>query len=238
MDYTALFLRQSNYNIPSMNSTLLPQPLPHGSLWQRLFARADSHSASIYDESIFRLKRTLFSELHGRILEIGPGTGPNIRFFSPDIEWLGVEPNPFMYPYLVQSIRTLGRPEKNFRILPGDPCGVRLPVENESMDAVVCTQVLCSVADPEATLQEVRRVLKPGGRFAFLEHVAASRGSGLRLLQNFLQPLWTFVTCGCHPNRETWITITQAGFSQVHLEHYSHPEWGPVGPHIAGTAIK
>ncbi len=221
-----------------MNPALLPDPLPHGSLRQRLFARADAHSASVYDESIFRLKQALFADLQGTILEIGPGTGNNLRFFPPDAHWVGVEPNPYMYPYLVQSIHALGRREENFRILAGDTQGVRLPAENGSMDAVVSTQVLCSVHNPDGIMNEILRVLKPGGKLAFIEHVAAPAGTGLRRLQDFLQPLWSLVTCGCHPNRETWVTIGQAGFSQVNLERYNHPEGGPVGPHIAGYAIK
>jgi ubiquinone/menaquinone biosynthesis C-methylase UbiE len=103
---------------------------------------------------------------------------------------------------------------------------------------VVSTLVLCSVPQPEATLQEILRILKPGGRFVFIEHVAARRGTRLRAVQNLIQPVWSLVGDGCHPNRETWDTISQAGFAQTEIEHFWFPGGGPAGPHIAGTGVK
>jgi SAM-dependent methyltransferase len=180
----------------------------------------------------------LLGDLHGTVLEIGPGAGPNLRYYPSDVNWLGVEPNPYMHPYLNQAIISLGRPDGRFRVDPGDTGGVRLPAPDASMDAVVSTLVLCSVPNPDATLQEILRVLKPGGKFVFIEHVAAQDGTRLRSFQNFLQPLWTFVGDGCHPNRETWSAISQAGFSHVDIQHFRQPTSGPASPHISGTAVK
>jgi SAM-dependent methyltransferase len=218
-------------------SNSLPAPR-RGSLGQRWYAWADAHSGSSYETFITGRKQALFGGLHGSVLEIGPGTGPNLRYYGADVRWVGVEPNPFMHPYLQQSIRALGRQAEHFRIEPGDPGGVRLPAGDGSVDAVVGTLVLCSVTNPEESLQEILRVLKPGGRFVFIEHVAAERGSRQRALQNFLQPLWSLVSGNCHPNRETWETIGRAGFARVELEHFRLPSGGPAAPHIAGTAIK
>jgi len=81
-------------------------------------------------------------------------------------------------------------------------------------------------------------VLKPGGRYVFIEHVAAPQGSRLRRTQNRIQPLWSLIGDGCHPNRETWESIQRAGFAHVELEHYQYSGGGPVAPHIAGMAIK
>jgi SAM-dependent methyltransferase len=209
-----------------------------GSLRQRFFAWQVSQNTTSSDPAISDRKRRLFGSLHGDVLEIGPGAGSNLRYYPADVRWLGVEPNPAMHPYLLQTIYKLGWPEQRYRIDPGDPGGVRLPVDNSSLDAVVCTQVLCSVACPEDSLQEVLRVLKPGGRFAFIEHVAAPRGSGLRAFQNILQPAWTFFAEGCHPNRETGDAIEGAGFTSLEIERYRYPEWGPAAPHIAGVATK
>ena len=213
-------------------------PFPRGSLHKRLFAWATAHSGTAYDAASSARKRALFGGLHGSILEIGPGAGPNLSFYPPDVQWTGVEPNPFMHPYLLQAIRALGWPADRYHIDPGDPHGIRLPAEDASVDAVVSTLVLCSVPHPEDSLQEILRVLKPGGQFAFIEHVAAPHGTRKRKTQDFIQPLWTWIGDGCHPNRETWQTIQQAGFGRVEIEHYTYGDGGLAAPHIAGMAIK
>ena len=220
-----------------MNHSYSPDYRPRGTLGQHLFAWLDS-SGTAYDEATAARKRALFSGLHGEVLEIGPGIGPNLKYYPADVHWLGVEPNPFMVPYLSKSIRELGRPVENYHIEPGDPQGIRLPAEDQSVDAVVSTLVLCSVPHPEDSLQEILRILKPGGKFVFIEHVAAPPDSSQRRFQDFIQPCWSFVCGGCHPNRETWVSIRQAGFSQVELEHYNYPGGGLAGPHIAGSAVK
>jgi SAM-dependent methyltransferase len=218
----------------------LSQPFPHrpGSLRQRLCAWMMSRSSDANDQWTEARKRALFGSLHGEVLEIGPGTGSNLRFYPADVRWLGVEPNPFMHPHLLEAIRRTGLPAGQFRIERGDAGEARLPAGDASLDAVVATLVLCSVRNPEESLKEILRVLKPGGKFVFIEHVAARDGTGLRAFQNLIQPLWTLVGDGCHPNRETWETITGAGFASVEIEHHRYPDGGLVAPLIAGTAVK
>jgi SAM-dependent methyltransferase len=224
---------------PGDGNPTAPLPAPRlAGLRRRLFAYMMAHSGDAYEVTTEARKRALLGDLHGRVLEIGPGTGPNLRFYPADVEWIGVEPNPFMHTYLRQSIRDTGRPEERFRIDSGEVHGVRLPAEDASVDAVTSTLVLCSVLHLDGTLQEILRVLKPGGRFVFIEHVAAPRGSGLRTVQNVIQPVWSLIGDGCHPNRETWEEIGRAGFAQVEIEHYRYPGGGPVSPHIAGWAVK
>src|SRR5690606_22821288 len=128
-------------------------------------------------------KRRLLAELHGDVLEIGPGSGPNFAYYAPDVRWVGVEPNPYMYPYLRASAVEQGR-TIDLRTAYTEA----LAADDASMDAVVSTLVLCSVRDVRASLAEIRRVLRPGGRYVFIEHVAAPAGSGLRRWQNWLQP--------------------------------------------------
>ena len=111
-------------------------------------------------------------------------------------------------------------------------------VESDSADFVVSTLVLCSVNDAAAALREILRVLKPGGRFVFVEHVAAPKGSRLRRWQRRLKGLWRRIGDGCEPDRETWKVIEAAGFAEVECEHFDSPGIPLVRPHIAGTATR
>jgi SAM-dependent methyltransferase len=183
------------------------------------------------DEETAARKRALLGDLHGDVLEIGPGAGPNLAYYAPDVRWIGVEPNPHMHEYLMATAKARGR-VVDLRLGHAEA----LPAADGSMDAVVSTHVLCSVHDLEGALAEVRRVLKPGGKLVFLEHVAAAPHTGLRRVQNTLRPLWKVVGDGCHPNRETWRAIEQAGFREVQIEHY-RIDAPIVSPHIAGYAV-
>ena len=191
-----------------------------------------AQGSDIHDELIAPYKARLLADLHGDVLEIGPGSGPNFAYYAPDVRWVGVEPNPYMYPYLRANADAQGR-----AIDLRTGYTEALPVADASMDAVVSTLVLCSVRDLDASLAEIRRVLRPGGRYVFIEHVAAPAGSGLRRWQNWLQPPWSFFADGCHPNRELWHNIEAAGFDQVEMEHFAIAV-PIVKPHIAGFAIK
>jgi ubiquinone/menaquinone biosynthesis C-methylase UbiE len=182
------------------------------------------------DADYRRHKLALFADLGGTIVEIGPGTGVNLAYLPRDIALVAIEPSPPMRRYLGERAAALGR---SLTLLDGT--AERLPLPDRSVDAVVSTLVLCSVADPAATLAEVRRVLKPGGRFLFIEHVAAPRGSWLRRAQWLARPCYACCLDGCHTDRETWHTIEGAGFARVQLAHFrTHP--GITAPHIVGVA--
>ncbi len=181
------------------------------------------------DADYRRHKRALFADLSGTIVEIGPGTGANLAYLPRDIALTAIEPSPAMRRYLAERAIELGRP---LTLLEGT--AERIPFPDASVDAVVCTLVLCSVADPAATLAEIRRILRPGGRFLFIEHVAAPRGSWLRRAQWLARPCYACFLDGCHTDRETWRTIADAGFVQVQLAHFrTHP--GVTAPHIVGV---
>ena len=222
---------------PKMNLPISHENTPRGTLTQRLFAYMNSRKGA-FELSAASRKQALLGGLHGDILEIGPGSGSNLEYYPADVRWVGVEPNPFMVPYLLKTIRELKQPIASFRIDPGDTQGTRLPAGDGSINAVVSTLVLCSVPHPEDSLREILRVLKPGGKFVYIEHVAAEQGTSLRAFQNLIQPLWSLIGAGCHPNRETWKTISQAGFAQVNIENYRYTGWGPITHLIAGTALK
>ncbi|VCU54372.1 Ubiquinone/menaquinone biosynthesis C-methyltransferase UbiE [Thermus thermophilus] len=177
-------------------------------------------------------RRRLLGDLAGTVLEIGPGTGVNLAYLPDGVYWIGLEPNPYFHPHLRRALSLRG--------LSGDVLlgqAEAIPLPEGSVEAVVATLVLCSVEDPRRALAEILRVLKPEGRFVFLEHVAAPRGSGPRWAQDLLCPLWAFLGDGCHPNRETLALIREAGFARVEAASFALP-LPLVAPHVAGVAWK
>jgi ubiquinone/menaquinone biosynthesis C-methylase UbiE len=201
-------------------------------LGKRLFAALMAHGGVPGDRLLADRKRALFAPLSGEILEIGPGTGPNLPYVSPNAHWIGVEPNAAMFPYLRQAAQKVG---VTVELCLGT--AAHLPAKDSSLDAIISTFVLCSVPDPHVVLQEVLRVLRPGGRFVFIEHVAAPRGTALRQRQAFFSPLSLMLGDGCHPDRKTGATIEQAGFAHTEIEHFRLPVL-LYRPHIAGRATK
>jgi ubiquinone/menaquinone biosynthesis C-methylase UbiE len=201
--------------------------------YYRVHAWALARGSATYEDAVAERKRKLFGDLHGNVLELGPGRGVNLSYYPKDIHWIGIEPNPFNHPNIKKAAERSGIVQIEVRRLDGH----KLEASDNSIDAVVSTLVLCTVPDQEATLAEILRVLKLGGRFAFIEHVAAPRGTFLRTVQSFVRPAWSFLLDGCCPDRETAEAITRAGFSEVNIESFRAP-LPLVSPHIAGVAKK
>jgi ubiquinone/menaquinone biosynthesis C-methylase UbiE len=205
---------------------------PRAGLSQRVFAWALARLNARYERFVSKYKQELFADVSGNLLEIGAGTGANLRYLPNGVRWKGVEPNPFMQSYQREEARKLGLPI-DVRIGTADA----LPVPDNSIDVVISTLVLCCVPSPLRCLEEVLRVLKPGGRFLFIEHVAAPRGTRLWRIQNLITPIWKRLGDGCHPNRETWIDVERAGFEKVTYETITAPT-PIVSPQIVGFAAK
>ena len=201
-------------------------------LYKRVIAYLLAAQGDDYDATLGPRKRALFGDLTGDVLEIGPGGGPNLRYLRPDVRWIGVEPNPYMHPYLRAEAARRGV-AVDLRLGSAEA----LPADDNSLDAVLGTLVLCSVQDQTRAVAEIRRVLKPGGKYCFVEHVAAAPGTSLRRWQDTVRPLWQALGDGCRPNRETWKTIENAGFAQTHIEHFD-TRIPVVKPHITGFAVK
>ena len=148
------------------------RPMRNARWYKRLAAWALSGTNRRYEAMVAEEKRALLSPLSGTVLEIGPGGGNNLAFLRPAMRWIGIEPNPFFHDRLRARGERLGI-DVDVRAATAEA----LPVADQSVDAVISSLVLCSVRDPEATLREVRRVLRPGGRFVFVEHVVAPHGT-------------------------------------------------------------
>ena len=205
-------------------------------LYRRVFARTLAQN-DLYQDRIYGTdKKNLFSDVQGEVLEIGAGTGVNLPYMPETVRWTGVEPDPNMHRYIYEKASFLGR-----SIDIRSEWAESLSLPDESIDFVICTLVLCSVRDPFRVLQEVLRVLKPGGALLFIEHVAASEGTALHKIQRMVRPLWRLAAGGCQPDRKTGPLISEAGFSSVEIEHFYAPvPWMVriINPHIMGRAVK
>jgi SAM-dependent methyltransferase len=177
-------------------------------------------------------KAALFADLPDDVVELGPGTGANLRYYRPGTRLVAIEPNPHMHPAL---IRAAARRAVDLDMRPVGAEATGLP--GGSVDAVVCTLVLCTVPDPVTALAEARRILRPGGRLLVIEHVAAPEGSVLARLQRLLQPGWQWAFEGCDLCRPTGALLSTAGFAAVELERYRlRSLFVPVNEQLAGVA--
>jgi len=180
------------------------------------------------------LRRRLLSGARGRVIEIGAGTGANLRHYPRDLERLVlVEPVEEMARRIEERLAATGRTASVVRARAED-----LPVEDASFDTAVATLVLCSVREPARALAEIRRVLVPGGQLLFLEHV---RSCAVRLAgwQDRVNPLWRAVAFGCNLNRPTLASIEAAGFVVAELERGRMPAAPPVlRPLVLGRAVR
>ena len=187
-----------------------------------------------FHEEVGPRKADHIGSLQGTIVEIGAGNGVNFRYYARGTRLVAYEPNPYMHDRLHESARKHGL-DLELRAVSAE----KLAFPDDSVDAAVCTLVLCTVADPAGLISEVRRVLRPGGRFFFIEHVAADAGTFLRTLQGLFHRPWHFIFEGCHTNRETAVMLEAGGFSRVEIERFTSEKMPPlVVPQIAGVAIK
>ncbi|MEZ0284011.1 MAG: class I SAM-dependent methyltransferase [Thermoleophilia bacterium] len=176
-------------------------------------------------------RRELLREASGRVLELGAGTGANLPHYPALAELTLTEPDAAMRRRLAP--RAAGAP---FPVELLDAPAEDLPVADATIDIVVSTLVLCSVDDPPRALAEARRVLRPGGRLLFLEHVRAE-GRAARW-QDRLDPASRRLCAGCHPNRDTVAAIRRAGFAVTALRRLPDVPAAPwARPVVAGVAV-
>jgi ubiquinone/menaquinone biosynthesis C-methylase UbiE len=180
------------------------------------------------------LKTELFRNLPPMLLEIGAGAGANLRYFAPGTKVIAAEPNRFMHEKLAARARRAG-----IELEVQDSGAEALAVADSSVDAVVASLVLCTVRDPEAAIREVLRVLKPGGRFVCIEHVAAPPKSVTGRIQRAVYRPWKWFFEGCHTHRDTATLLERAGFSDVSIRRFTWPSaFVPVRPQIAAVCLK
>ena len=173
-------------------------------------------------------KSNLFSSLKDRadttkapgsftIVEIGAGCGANFKYYPAGAKVICVEPNTNCEGYMMKTLGAAGKEAKlEVEFMAGKAEEMDF-ISDDSVDAVVCTLVLCSVCDVQKSLKEVKRILKQGGKYYFFEHVAEEEGSKARFVQGLLAPLWRSLM-DCRMAQDTEAEIKRAGFSSVVTE--------------------
>ena len=176
-------------------------------------------------------KRELLADLPPTVVELGSGTGASLRYLSPGSRLIAIEPNVHMHAALRRHAARRGV-DVEIR----QESAERTSLPDASVDAVICTLVLCTVSDPAAAVAEVRRILRPGGRFIFVEHVRAEPRPPRRLQKIVGRP-WRYVFEGCELDRDTAGILAAAGFADLRIDHFRlGGVFVPIWPQVCGTA--
>lgn len=189
-------------------------------------------TGGLFDRLLGPHKRRLLADLPDTVVELGSGVGANLRYLAPGSRLIAVEPNPAMHHRLRRAARQRGV-LLDVREVPAE----RTDLPDGRAEVVVSSLVLCTVRDVDQVLAEVRRVLRPGGRFVFVEHVAAPDGTALRRLQRWVRAPWAWCFEGCSCERDLGGALRSAGFASVEIEDYRlRSPFLPFNPQIAGVA--
>ncbi|MGZ8667725.1 MAG: class I SAM-dependent methyltransferase [Solirubrobacterales bacterium] len=203
--------------------------------WGRAFAAFYDRGLKAVEEAGLReVRREVLSAATGRTVDLGAGTGVNAELFGDAIDELVlVEPDPHMAVRLRRRVAASGG-EAEIVQAPAE----RLPFEDASFDTAVFTLVLCTVPDPAAALAETARILRPGGRMLFVEHVRSEDPRRARW-QDRLERPWGVFANGCHPNRDTVALIEASALELEEVESGRLPKSIPiVRPMVRGAALR
>lgn len=203
--------------------------------WGRAFAALYDRALKSTEEAGLReLRRRLLAAARGRTIDLGAGTGANLELYPAAVEELVLaEPSPHMARRLRAHAESSPHRTEVLEV-----SAERLPLPDESFDTAIFTLVLCTVPDPAAALREATRVLRPGGRLLFLEHVRSEDARTARW-QDRLERPWQFFALGCHCNRETMAAIEGSGLQVDSVERATLPKALPiVRPLVLGSASR
>ncbi len=202
--------------------------------WQdRFFARFWSHLAGGVDATFRSHKDEVLIDLPDHIVEIGPGFGANFGRYPKGASVLAFEPNLTMHDGLGKAAAEAGI---ELEIRSDDLREAGLPAG--SVAAVVSTLVLCSVGDQASMVNEIHRILAPGGRFLFVEHVASPQPMIARMQRSIRWP-WGLVGDGCDPAPNTVSAIEHAGFADLTASHgVVGLKVNPAHPVYWGVAVR
>ena len=207
-----------------------------------------------YERAVSGRKRELFDRLltslpksDAVVVELGMGSFPNAEYLAAmpsqgaapqRMDLIGLDPNDSMEAYARRSAAKAGLLEQGHSLRVTHGVGEVLPLADRSADAVICTLTLCSVASPERVLAEVRRVLRPGGKLLFLEHVLSETDAALAAQQRAATPMQVEFADGCHLDRRTGRLVEEAGFASVDAKYTELTGFYFLNPTASGIATR
>lgn len=203
--------------------------------WRSRFERsvldagaADSH------ETLGDRKAAAIGSMTGTVVELGPGTGANMRYFADGVHVVAIEPNPHMHERLNAEAEKYGV-DLEIRSLRSES----IDIDDGVADGVVGTLLLCGVEDPSSVIAEAHRVLKPGSTYFFLEHVHASDGSWMRRVQRLMKRPHEWLFNGCRIDQDSGSLLRAGPFDAVHFDEIDRGRGAAWCRHqIIGTATK
>ena len=198
-----------------------------------LFAQFYDVLNSVVESKVLPYRRMTAGRCEGHVLEIGAGTGANLSVLQHTSSITAVEPD----RYMRRKLRSTAR-NHNMLVNISSCKGEGLSFPDDHFDSVFTTLVLCMVDDVEAVISEAYRVLRPGGKFYFYEHVVSKAPLG-KGLQKLLNPFWRWVTTGCHLHRDIRRQLNDSQFQTVNLREFSLSLGIVIRiPNIVGYAVK
>lgn len=176
--------------------------------YSKLFAKIYDPFMKSFELKIEKDRYEMLHDLNGQVLDVGSGTGVNFKYFNKNVQVLAVEPSKEMQE---KSIEKIG--SKNIKLLNFGVNDNRLidKIEEKSLDAIVCTLVLCTIPNPEKAIENFKIWLKPAGKLIIIEHVHSDNNFQSKL-ENILNPIWKKIAEGCNLNRKTEELILEKGF--------------------------
>ncbi|WP_280385903.1 class I SAM-dependent methyltransferase [Nocardia wallacei] len=213
---------------------VMPQQIRRRPVFARVYAGL--FEPGLERAGVAEYRRRLLAGLSGRVVEVGAGHGPNFGFYPPEVTRVAaVEPEPLLRARAVRAAEEAPVPVEVI-----DGAAERLVFGAGEFDAAVACMTLCSVADPAVALAELARVVKPGGRLRFFEHVRSESARIRRVQRAVDATVWPLLVGGCHTGRDLLSALGAAGFTVTEVERFRFPDTAfpsPAAEHVLGTAV-
>ncbi len=188
-----------------------------GKIYQRIFAAVYDGVMKSTEAHLAQNREKLIGALRGTILDVGFGTGANFPFFHKDAQVIAVEPSKPMMQKAVRKYKSL--PHVSMYNIGVNDERLDELIKPHSLDAVVCTLVLCTIEDPELALRRFKNWLKPEGKLVIMEHIKSKHRHKGRL-QELFNPAWKVIGDGCNLTRETDKLVESLGFVPVEKQYF------------------